>query len=166
MSQAIIEAVEKKQLKTDLPRVSVGDTVVVHVRIIEGSKERVQQFEGVVIKIQGRGISQSMTVRKIVANEGVERSFPLNSPRVAKVEVKRHAHTRRARLFFLRDRVGKKRRLRDRRRGLAQLEGIIPGAKKKKKKKKAADQAPEVPAPVAQEPTPAEAPEAESSSES
>jgi len=168
MSQDIIEGVEQKQIKTDLPRVSVGDTVDVHVRIIEGSKERIQVFSGVIIKLKGGGISRSITVRRIVANEGVERSFPLNSPRVAKIEVKRHGHTRRARLYYLRDRVGKKRRLRDRRRGLAQLEGVIPAAKKKKKKKRPADKATDTaaPAPVAQEPTPDAAPEVESSSES
>ena len=150
MSQDIIRAVEKDQLKTDLPRVIVGDTVDVHVRIIEGAKERVQVFSGIVIKIQGAGLSRSMTVRRIVANEGVERSFPLHSPRVAKIEIKRHGHTRRAKLYFLRERVGRKRRLRDRKRGLAHLEGAIPKKKKKPAKAKST-------------PTPAEEPAAEES---
>ncbi len=115
---AIIKAVEQAQLKTDLPELSVGDTVDVHVRIIEGAKERIQIFGGVIINIQGTGINKTVTVRRIVANEGVERILPLHSPKVAKIEVKRHAHVRRAKLYYLRERVGKSRRLRDRRRGL------------------------------------------------
>ncbi len=120
MSDAILAAVQQSQLKTDLPRVQVGDTVDVHVRIIEGSKERVQVFNGVVIKTQNGGLEETFTVRRIVANEGVERTFPFHSPRIAKIEVKREGDARRAKLYYLRDRVGKKRRLRDRRRGLAQ----------------------------------------------
>ena len=112
MTQSIIKHVEESQFKTDLPEVGVGDTVDVHVRIIEGSKERIQVFSGVVVKIQGRGLSETITVRRIVANEGVERILPLHSPKIAKIEVKRHGHTRRARLYYLRQRVGKKRRLR------------------------------------------------------
>lgn len=118
MSDAIIAAVQQSQLKTDLPRVQVGDTVDVHVRIIEGSKERVQVFTGVVIKIQNGGLEQTFTVRRIVANEGVERTFPFHSPKIAQIEVKRQGDARRAKLYYLRDRVGKKRRLRDRRRGV------------------------------------------------
>ena len=159
MSQDIIRAVEKAQLKTDLPRVIVGDTVDVHVRIIEGAKERVQVFSGIVIKIQGAGLSRSMTVRRIVANEGVERTFPLHSPRVAKIDIKRHGHTRRAKLYFLRERVGRKRRLRDRKRGLAHLEGSIPKKKKKPAKAKTAP-------PPAEEPAAEESQAVESSSES
>jgi len=117
MSDAILAAVEAKQLKSDLPEISVGDNVDVHVRIVEGSKERVQVFTGVVIKAQGSGTTRNIVVR-IVANEGVERTFPVHSPSIAKIEVTRKAHARRARLYFLRDRVGKKRRLPDRRRGL------------------------------------------------
>lgn len=118
MSHEIIQAVEKSQLKTDLPEISVGDTVDVHLRIVEGSKERVQVFNGVVIQLKGVGINRTLTVRRIVANEGVERILPLHSPKVAKIEVKRHGHVRRAKLYYLRDRVGKSRRLRDRQRGL------------------------------------------------
>ena len=116
---AIIREIEKDRLKTDLPRINAGDTIDVHVRITEGSKERIQIFNGVVIKIQSQGLSRTITVRRIVANEGVERVFPLHSPKIAKIEIVRHGDTRRARLYYLRDRVGKKRRLRDRRRGLA-----------------------------------------------
>lgn len=99
--------------------VVVGDTVDVHYRIIEGAKERIQVFGGVVIAIRGgTGANRMMTVRRIVANEGVERIFPMNSPRIDKVEVKRHGHTRRAKLYYLRERIGKSRRLKDQRRGL------------------------------------------------
>lgn len=121
MSQAIIQAIEQGQLKTNLPQLSVGDTVDVHVRIIEGAKERIQIFNGVIIKRQRSGICETITVRRIVANEGVERTFPLHSPRIAKIEVKHRGHTRRAKLYYLRERVGKKRRLRDRRRGLGHV---------------------------------------------
>ena len=118
MRDALIASIQQDQLKTDLPEISVGDTVDVHVRIIEGSKERVQVFSGVVIKRQGKGLENTICVRRIVANEGVERTFPVHSPKIAKIEIKRKAHVRRAKLYFLRDRVGKKRRLPDRRRGL------------------------------------------------
>ena len=126
MSDAILAHVQQSQLKTDLPQVNVGDTVDVHVKIVEGSKERIQVFTGVVIKLQGSGIERMVTVRRIVANEGVERMFPLHSPRVVKIEVVRQGHVRRARLYYLRDRVGKKRRLRDRRRGLGREVEMAP----------------------------------------
>ncbi len=118
MSDAILAAVQQEQLKTDMPPINVGDSVGVHYRIIEGSKERIQVFHGVIIAINGSGLEQTFTVRRIVANEGVERVFPLHSPKVAKVEIERHAHARRSKLYFLRERVGKKRRLPDKRRGL------------------------------------------------
>lgn len=118
MIDAILESVQQEQLKSDLPVLSVGDNVDVHVRIIEGSKERIQVFSGVCIKTQGKGLEETICVRRIVANEGVERTFPVHSPKISKIEVKRKAHVRRAKLYFLRDRVGKKRRLPDRRRGL------------------------------------------------
>ncbi|MCC6581638.1 MAG: 50S ribosomal protein L19 [Phycisphaeraceae bacterium] len=121
MSDQLIRHVEQTYMKSDLPKLSVGDTVDVHVRIIEGNKERIQVFSGVIIAMQGRGLTATMTVRRIVANEGVERTFPVHSPKISKVEVKRHGHVRRAKLFYLRERVGKSRRLRDRRRGLGQL---------------------------------------------
>ena len=121
MSDAIIAAVQQSQLKSDLPVIHVGDTVDVHVRIIEGAKERIQVFQGVVIKEQNGGLETTITVRRIVANEGVERTFPIHSPRVAKIEIVRRGDARRAKLYYLRDRVGKKRRLRDRRRGMETL---------------------------------------------
>lgn len=126
MTASLLDAVEKSHLKTDLPDVNVGDTVDIHVRIIEGSKERIQIFNGVVISRRGRGLSEVITVRRIVANEGVERIFPLHSPRVAKIEVKHHGQVRRAKLYYLRERVGKKRRLQDRRSGLGHLVGNAP----------------------------------------
>jgi len=116
--QQIIESVTEGQLKSDFPAFSVGDTLDVHVRIIEGDKERVQVYQGVLIAEKGRGVNRTITVRRIVANEGVERIFPLHSPRIAKIEVVRRGDARRAKLYFLRDRVGKSRRLRDQRRGL------------------------------------------------
>jgi large subunit ribosomal protein L19 len=98
-------------LKTDLPEFNVGDTVEVSVRIVEGDKERVQIFGGVVIRISGNGISETFTVRRIVNKQGVERTFPMHSPKVAAVKVLRGGKTRRAKLYFLRDRVGKATRL-------------------------------------------------------
>ena len=143
MSQDIIKSVEASQIKTDLPKVSVGDTVDVHVKIIEGAKERIQVFSGVVIGFTGKGLTRTMTVRRIVANQGVERVFALNSPRIAKIEVTRHGHVRRAKLYYLRERVGKSRRLRDRRRGLGALETQeqteAPKQPEKKKKEKKAE---------------------------
>ncbi|MCP3860966.1 MAG: 50S ribosomal protein L19 [Phycisphaeraceae bacterium] len=115
-----IESAVAGQLKADdaLPSFSVGDTLDVHYLIVEGEKERVQVFQGVLIGDKGRGVNRTITVRRIVANEGVERIFPLHSPRIAKIEVVRHGDARRAKLYYLRDRIGKARRLRDRRRGL------------------------------------------------
>ena len=118
--QATIEAVTADQVEANSnhPDFSVGDTLDVHVRIIEGEKERVQVYQGVLIGMKGRGINRTITVRRIVANEGVERIFPLHSPRIAKIDVVRRGDARRAKLYFLRDRVGKSRRLRDQRRGM------------------------------------------------
>ncbi len=119
-SQQLIESVVANQLKAEetFPAFSVGDTLNVHVRIIEGDKERIQIFQGVLIAEGGRGVNRMITVRRIVANEGVERIFPLHSPRVARIEVVRRGDARRSKLYFLRERVGKSRRLRDQRRGL------------------------------------------------
>jgi len=115
---AIIKGLTEGQIKTDLPRLEVGDTLNVHCRIVEGSKERIQVFQGVLLGIAGGGITEMITVRRIVDNMGVERVFPIHSPKVAKIEVIRKADSRRAKLYFLRDRAGKSRRLRDKRRGL------------------------------------------------
>jgi large subunit ribosomal protein L19 len=120
----IIESTVASQLKdeSDLPNFSVGDTINVHVRIIEGEKERIQIFQGVLISQNGRGINKTITVRRIVANEGVERIFPLHSPRIAQIEVVRRGDVRRAKLYYLRERTGKSRRLRDQRRGLKHVD--------------------------------------------
>ena len=109
---------DQVEANSNHPDFSVGDTLDVHVRIIEGEKERVQVYQGVLIGMKGRGINRTITVRRIVANEGVERIFPLHSPRIAKIDVVRRGDARRAKLYFLRDRVGKSRRLRDQRRGM------------------------------------------------
>ena len=121
----ILEDVVAGQVKPEgtIPQLKVGDTLDVHYKIIEGDKERVQVFQGVLIAQKGRGINKMITVRRIVANEGVERSFPVNSPRLAKVDVLRRGDARRAKLFYLRDRFGKSRRLRDQRRGLKHVAG-------------------------------------------
>ncbi len=124
-AQELVESVVAGQLKSeaDFPVFSVGDTINVHVRIIEGEKERTQVFQGVLIAQRGRGINRMITVRRIVANEGVERIFPLHSKRIAKIEVVRRGDARRAKLYYLRDRIGKSRRLRDQRRGLKHVSG-------------------------------------------
>ncbi len=116
MSQQILEMVEQSSLKTEVPQFSIGDLVDVHTKILEGEKERVQIFSGVVIARSGSGTREMFTVRRMVANEGVERKFPLHSPRIAKVEVKRSAVVKRAKLYFLRGRTGKSVRLTERRR--------------------------------------------------
>jgi large subunit ribosomal protein L19 len=115
MSQQIIALVEKPQIKAEIPNFEIGDTVDVHTRILEGEKERIQIFNGVVIARAGSGLRETFTVRRIVQGEGVERKFPLHSPRVAKIEVKRSGVVKRAKLYYLRDRVGKAVRLRERR---------------------------------------------------
>ncbi|WP_390889015.1 50S ribosomal protein L19 [Rhodopirellula halodulae] len=116
MNNAIMELVDKANQKEDAPQFEIGDTVDVHSKILEGNKERIQVFTGVVIARSGKGAQEMFTVRRIVAGEGVERKFPVHSPRIEKVEVKRSGVTRRAKLYFLRDRVGKAVRLKERRR--------------------------------------------------
>src|SRR4051812_40636491 len=115
MTNKILEQVESAHLKKDVPQFAVGDTVDVHTRIVEGDKERVQIFSGTVIMKKGRGINETFTVRRIVNNEGVERIWPVHSPFIAKVVVKRSGETRRAKLFYLRNRVGKAVRLTEQR---------------------------------------------------
>ena len=103
----IIKSIEHEQLKNKIPELKVGNTVKVHVRIKEGNKERIQIFTGTVIKRQNSGLNETFTVRKISYGVGVEKTFPTHSPRIAKIEVKRVGKVRRARLYYLRDRVGK-----------------------------------------------------------
>ncbi|MBE7048569.1 MAG: 50S ribosomal protein L19 [Ruminococcaceae bacterium] len=102
-----IKALTQDQIRTDLPELEIGSTIKVHVKVKEGNRERIQIFEGTVIKIQNGGIQKSFTVRRISYGIGVERTFPVNSPKIAKIEVVRLGKVRRARLFYLRDRVGK-----------------------------------------------------------
>jgi len=115
MTQELMGLVEKASLKKKVPSFEIGDTVDVHCRILEGEKERIQVFNGVVIARSGSGTREMFTVRRIVQGEGVERKFPLHSPRVAKIVVKRSAVVRRAKLYYLRDRIGKAVRLKERR---------------------------------------------------
>lgn len=110
----LIQEITKEQLRTDLPEFRPGDTVRVHAIIVEGERERVQIFEGVVIKRQGTGIGETYTVRKISNGVGIERTFPVHSPRVAEIEVKRQGSVRRSRLFYLRDRHGRAARIKER----------------------------------------------------
>ncbi|MGM7273978.1 50S ribosomal protein L19 [Weissella confusa] len=113
---ALLEKLVADQLRTDIPEFRAGDSVRVHARIVEGSRERVQMFEGVVIKRKGTGIQATYSVRKISNGVGVERTFPLHSPRVDKIEVTRHGRVRRAKLYYLRALHGKAARIREARR--------------------------------------------------
>ena len=115
MSQQLLNTVEKTSMKEEVPYFEIGDTVDVHCRILEGEKERIQVFTGVVIARSGSGTREMFSVRRIVQGEGVERKFPLHSPRIAKIAVTRAGVARRAKLYFLRDRVGKAVRLKERR---------------------------------------------------
>ncbi|WP_010580170.1 50S ribosomal protein L19 [Liquorilactobacillus vini] len=112
----LIQKITASQLRSDIPDFRAGDTVRVYARIVEGSRERVQLFEGVVIKRRGQGISETYTVRKISSGVGVERTFPLHSPRVDKIEVVRHGRVRRAKLYYLRSLHGKAARIPEKRR--------------------------------------------------
>jgi large subunit ribosomal protein L19 len=114
MKNHLMTKVEEGGLRKEVPAFQVGDTVDVHQRILEGQKERTQVFQGVVISRRGEGMREMFTVRKIVQGEGVERVFPLHSPKISKIEVKRTGRVRRAKLYYLRDRVGKATRLRER----------------------------------------------------
>lgn len=109
----LIAEITKEQLRTDIPAFRAGDTVRVHAWIVEGERERIQIFEGVVIKRRGAGISETYTVRKITNGVGVERTFPLHSPRVAKIDVIRHGKVRRAKLYYLRNLHGKAARIKE-----------------------------------------------------
>jgi len=123
----LIDAVEAEQLKASPPEVHIGDTVKVHMRIVEGEKERIQVIEGVVIRMHGGGIRKTLTVRKISFGIGVERIFPIHSPRVEKIDVVKRAKVRRAKLYYLRNLRGKAARLKELRK---------PGLGKKKAKAK------------------------------
>ena len=111
----IIKKIEQENMKAEIPEFNVGDTVKVHVRVIEGKRERIQIFEGVVLKKQHGGVKETFTVRKISSGVGVERTFPVHSPKIEKVEVTRRGKVRRAKLNYLRDRVGKAAKVKERR---------------------------------------------------
>ncbi|MCL2676305.1 MAG: 50S ribosomal protein L19 [Streptococcaceae bacterium] len=116
MQNPLIEAINAEQLRSDIPDFRPGDSVRVHAKVVEGSRERIQLFEGVVIARKGQGISETYTVRKISNGVGVERIFPLHTPRVEKIEVIRHGRVRRAKLYYLRALQGKAARIPERRR--------------------------------------------------
>jgi large subunit ribosomal protein L19 len=111
----VLDEIVKDQLRTDIPVLAPGDTVKVAARVVEGNRERIQVFEGTVIRLTGGGITRSVTVRRIASGVGVERTFKVNSPRIDRIEVVRHGVARRAKLYFLRKRVGKAATLRERR---------------------------------------------------
>lgn len=112
--EQLIRDITKEQLKTDIPEFRAGDTVRVHAKVVEGTRERIQVFEGVVIKRRGSGISETFTVRKVSYNVGVERTFPVHSPRIDMLEVKRRGKVRRAKLYYLRALRGKAARIQER----------------------------------------------------
>ena len=113
ISQELLNSIVKDQLRTDIPEFKAGDSVKVHVRIVEGDRERIQLFEGVVIKRRGGGISETFTVRKISYGVGVERTFPIHTPKIEKIEVSRRGRVRRAKLYYLRNLRGKAARIRE-----------------------------------------------------
>jgi large subunit ribosomal protein L19 len=110
-----VEAVEKDYLKADTPVLRSGDTVRVHVKVVEGSRERIQVFEGLVIALSKSGLKENFTVRRVTHGVGVERTFLVHSPRIDRIEVVRHGQVRRAKLFYLREKVGKKSRIKEQR---------------------------------------------------
>jgi large subunit ribosomal protein L19 len=126
MKNRVMALVEEKYAKKEIPKFDIGDVVDIHQRILEGQKERIQVFTGTVIARRGEGLRETFTVRRIVQGEGVERIFPIHSPKIATVEVKRTGEARRAKLYYLRKRVGKATRLRERK----EKEGETAGAAK------------------------------------
>ncbi len=125
MKNKLMAKVEEPGIKSGLTEFEIGDTVDVHQKIFEGEKERTQVFSGLVISRKGEGMREMFTVRRVVQGEGVERTFPINSPKIAKIDVKRSGKVRRAKLYYLRDRVGKEAtRLRERKR---KLKVVVPG---------------------------------------
>jgi len=109
----LLKVVEQEQMRNNIPQFRAGDTVRVHVKVVEGNRERIQIFEGVVIKRKGGGIRENFTVRRVTSGVGVERTFPLHSPRIDKIEVMRRGKVRRAKLYYLRERTGKSARIKE-----------------------------------------------------
>lgn len=110
----IIKALTESQIRTDLPQLNIGDTLKVYFKVKEGNRERIQMFEGTLIKKKGGGISETFTVRRVSYGVGVERTFPVNSPKIDKIEISRKGKVRRAKLYYLRDRVGKAAKVKER----------------------------------------------------
>jgi large subunit ribosomal protein L19 len=115
LTMSVLDDIVADQIRTDLPELASGDTVRVSAKVVEGNRERIQVFEGTVMRLRGGGVTRSITVRALRSGVGVERTFKVNSPRIDKIEVVRHGVARRAQLYFLRDRVGKAASLRERR---------------------------------------------------
>ncbi|ADO81981.1 50S ribosomal protein L19 [Ilyobacter polytropus] len=113
MKEKLIQLVEQNYIRTDVPQFKAGDTIVVHYRVKEGEKERIQLFEGVVIRVNGGGVAKTFTVRKVTGGVGVERIIPVNSPMIEKIEVKRIGKVRRSKLYYLRELSGKKARIKE-----------------------------------------------------
>ena len=110
----LIKSLTESQIRTDLPQLNIGDTLKVYFKVIEGTRERIQMFEGTLIKKNGGGISETFTVRRVSYGVGVERTFPVNSPKIDKIEISRKGKVRRAKLYYLRDRVGKSAKVKER----------------------------------------------------
>jgi large subunit ribosomal protein L19 len=142
MRNKFMTAAEASGINPNVAKFEIGDTVDVHQRILEGQKERVQIFNGVVISRTGDGLREMFTVRRIVQGEGVERVFPLHSPKIAKIEVKRTGEVRRAKLYYLRGRVGKATRLRERKVSVPGSDGSSKKAAAARKKKAATEEQP------------------------
>src|SRR5947209_112898 len=123
--RALLQAVENAQLRKDVPEIKSGDTIRRHVKVVEGARERLQPFEGVVMRLRGGGVNRNFTVRRITNGVGVERTFLINSPRIEKIEVLRHARVRRKQLYYLRGRTGK----------AARLKEVLPVSKQKQAEK-------------------------------
>jgi large subunit ribosomal protein L19 len=136
--RALIDAVESAQLRKDIPEIKSGDTVRLHVKVVEGSRERLQPFEGTVIRIRQGGINRNFTVRRITNNVGVERTFLLHSPRIEKIEVLRHAKVRRKNLYYLRGLTGKAARLKELRPSAAKVAAAKEAARAEKAAARAA----------------------------
>lgn len=109
----IVDLIEKEGMRTDLPKLSIGDTVRVFVKVKEGNRERLQAFEGVIISFKNGSIRETFTVRRVSFNVGIERTFPMHSPKIDHIDIVRHGRVRRAKLYYLRDRVGKSARLKE-----------------------------------------------------
>src|SRR6476661_9496191 len=155
----VIDSLEQQQLRTNLPPFKAGDTVRVHFQVIEGQRRRVQVFEGIVLKRQGAGVRETFTVRKQSFGVGVERTFPVHSPKIEQIEVAGRGDVRRAKLYYLRDRVGRSARVRERRFGRDddELEGVMPPPE--------TDAVVDAPEPAAPEAVEEQTPEAEAAPE-